>query len=57
MPAMKKKRLAGARKYESWTSDHWKKVIFSDETHFLVQGYRAVAVSYTHLDVYKRQDH
>ena len=41
---MKKKRLACDRKYESWSSDDWKKVIFNDETHFSIQGYRAVVV-------------
>lgn len=39
-PAMKKKRLDWARKYQSWTAQDWKKVVFSDETHFLVQGFR-----------------
>jgi DNA-directed RNA polymerase I, II, and III subunit RPABC1 len=40
-PAMKQKRLAWANKYRSWSTDDWKKVAFSDETHFLIQGYRA----------------
>jgi transposase len=30
----KKARLAFAKKYESWTSDDWKKVIWSDESKF-----------------------
>lgn len=38
---MMKKRLAWAKKYKSWTADDWKKVIFSDETHLFVQGYKA----------------
>lgn len=43
-PAMKKKRLNWARKYQSWTAQDWKKVVFSDETHFLVQGFRPTFV-------------
>ena len=35
---MKKKRLQWAKKYKSWTVDQWKKVMFSDESHFLVRG-------------------
>jgi transposase len=30
----KKARLAFAKKYESWTSDDWKKVVWSDESKF-----------------------
>jgi hypothetical protein len=37
--AMKQKRLAWANKYRSWTTDDWKKVAFSDESHHSVQGY------------------
>lgn len=37
---MKKKRMAWARKYKDWTQDDWKKVLFSDESHFFVQGMR-----------------
>ena len=35
---MKKKRLQWAKKYKSWTVDQWKKVMFTDESHFLVRG-------------------
>ena len=35
---MKKKRVAWARKYKDWTKDEWKNVLFSDESHFMVQG-------------------
>ena len=35
---MKKKRLAWAKKYRKWTTADWKKVLFSDESHFMVQG-------------------
>ena len=35
---MKRKRLAWAKKYKNWTLDDWKKVLFSDETHFVVGG-------------------
>jgi transposase len=35
---MKKKRLAWAKKYKHWTVEDWKKVLFSDETYFMVQG-------------------
>lgn len=38
---MKKKRLIWARKYEEWTEEQWEKVLFSDESHFLVQGQRS----------------
>lgn len=38
---MMKKRLAWARKYAKWTEENWRKVLFSDETHFLVQGCRS----------------
>lgn len=35
---MRQKRLAWARKYKNWSVEDWKKVLFSDETHFFVQG-------------------
>ena len=35
---MKRKRLAWAKKYKNWTLDDWKKVLFSDEIHFVVGG-------------------
>ena len=35
---MKRKRLAWAKKYKNWTLDDWKKVLFSDLTHFVVGG-------------------
>lgn len=41
---MMKKRLAWAKKYRSWTVNDWKKVIFSDETHLFVQGYKSSVV-------------
>lgn len=41
---MKEKRLKWAKKYKSWTADDWKKVIFSDETHLFVQGYKGNVV-------------
>jgi len=37
---MKKKRLIWAKKYQDWTTEDWSKVLFSDETHFFVQGKR-----------------
>lgn len=37
---MKKKRLSWAKKYKHWTKEDWRKVLFSDESHFLVQGVR-----------------
>lgn len=43
-PAMKKKRLYWARKYQSWTAQDWNKVVFSDETHFCVHGFRSTFV-------------
>ena len=38
---MKTKRLSWVKKYKDWTVEQWRKVIFSDETHFEVQGYRS----------------
>ena len=35
---MRQKRLAWSRKYKDWSVEDWKKVTFSDESHFLVQG-------------------
>lgn len=35
---MKQKRLAWAETYKEWTKEDWRKVLFSDEAHFLVQG-------------------
>ena len=34
---IKKKRLAWAKKYRYWTTADWKKVLFLDESHFVVQ--------------------
>jgi len=31
---IKSKRLAWAKEYKNWTLADWKKVMFSDETHF-----------------------
>ena len=42
--AMEAKRLRWARNYAAWTVDHWSKVIFSDEAHFEVHGYRSVVI-------------
>ena len=39
--AMKKKRLDWAKKCRNWTAADWRKVLFSDESHFLVQGKRS----------------
>lgn len=35
---MQKKRRTWAKKYKDWTAADWKKVLFSDESHFIVQG-------------------
>ena len=35
---MKKKRLAWAKQYRKWTTADWKKVLFFDKSHFMVQG-------------------
>ncbi|GFY05195.1 hypothetical protein TNCV_2206411 [Trichonephila clavipes] len=37
------KRLVCVKKYRSWTVKDWKKIIFSDETHLHVQGYKLSA--------------
>jgi len=39
--AMKEKRYKWAKKYKDWTKEQWRKVIFSDESHFFVQGQRS----------------
>ena len=36
--AMKRKQVKWAKKYKDWTENEWKKVLFSNETYFLVQG-------------------
>jgi transposase len=36
--AMREKRLEWAEKYQSWTKYDWRMVLFSDESHFMVQG-------------------
>ena len=36
---MKKKRLEWAIKHKEWTEEAWIKVVFSDESHFYVQGH------------------
>ena len=33
-----KKESSMGKKYHSWTEDEWKKVLFSDVSHFMVQG-------------------
>ena len=38
---MKKKRFIWAKKYKDWTHEQWRQVLFSDESHFLVQGVRS----------------
>ena len=38
---MKEKRLAWAKKYQKWTKEDWRKVMFSDESQFYVQGQRS----------------
>ena len=38
---MKKKRFIWAKKYKDWTREQWRQVLFSDESHFLVQGVRS----------------
>ena len=39
--AMQKKRLIWGKKYKNWEEDKWRKVIFSDESHFEVHGRRS----------------
>uniref|UniRef100_A0A3Q3R911 Transposase Tc1-like domain-containing protein n=1 Tax=Monopterus albus TaxID=43700 RepID=A0A3Q3R911_MONAL len=39
--AMKVKRYKWALKYKNWTKEDWRKVLFSDESHFFVQGQRS----------------
>ena len=38
---MKKKRLDWAKKYRNWIATDWRKVLFNNESHFLVQGKRS----------------
>ena len=54
--AMKKKRLQWAKRYKNWTSDDWSKVLFSDESHFFVQGHNPQFVRRS-LDEPMRQEH
>jgi len=35
---MRKKRFSWAKNCKEWRAEYWKKVLFSDESHFLVQG-------------------
>jgi transposase len=42
--AMKRKRLAFARKYRNWTSYEWRNVMFSDESTFSLVNSRSVTV-------------
>ena len=42
--AMKKKRLLWAKEHVKWDVDNWKKVLFSDETHFVVHGFNSAFV-------------
>ena len=36
---MKKKRCDWAKKYQNWSEEDWNRVLFSDESHFFVQGF------------------
>ena len=38
---MKKKRFIWAKKYKDWTYKQWRQVLFSNESHFLVQRLRS----------------
>ena len=38
---MKKKRLVWAKNFKHWGKEQWRKVIFSDESHFEVHGHRS----------------
>ena len=44
---MREKRLSWARQFENWTREDWRRVLFSDESHFLVQGQRSQYVRRT----------
>ena len=37
--AMKQKRFNWAKKHKDWSEDDWSRVLFSDESHFFVQGF------------------
>ena len=37
--AMKKKRFNWEKKHKDWYEDDWSRVLFSDESHFFVQGF------------------
>ena len=41
---MEKKRLSWARNQAGWTKDDWRKVIFSDKSHFDVHGHKSAMV-------------
>lgn len=38
---MKEKRYKWAKKYKDWSKEQWRKVLFTDESHFFVQGQRS----------------
>ena len=38
---MKKKRHNWAKKYKDWSEDDWSRILFSNKTHFFVQGFNA----------------
>ena len=42
--AMKKKRLSWARSHAGWTKGDWRKVIFSNESHFEVHEHKSAVV-------------
>ena len=42
--AMKKKRLSWAPNHAGWTEDDWRKMGFSDESHFEVHGHKSAVV-------------
>ena len=35
---MKKKRHEWAKKHKSWSAEHWKNIMFNDQSHFFVKG-------------------
>ena len=41
---MKQKRLVWAKRHLNWTVEQWKKVLFTDESHFMVQRQRCAAI-------------
>ena len=55
--AMRRIRIKWALKYKNWTVNEWRKVRFSDESHFLVQGQRSQHIRRSVVEPMSRECH